>query len=133
MAKPTIDEIARCIPHVLNEFGDQPYSGNVDFYKDEIDVKGDGALWAMAEYEVEYNWTHEAGDRLTPPTSDFDVVQVRVKNASFHTNEGDEVEVLPEQATKVLVDYFWANNLDRDPVLTDQIHEQAGSADYSQY
>jgi len=129
VTKPTIDEIAALTPHILHEFGDRnrAMSGSVDFYKDDIDVKGDGTLWAMVEYEVDYDWTHEPGDRETPPVSDFDVVDVRVKGASFNTGDGDEVEIDPSQASRALVDYFWANNLDTDDVLADQIHERSES------
>lgn len=131
--KPTIDEIARQIPHILEyrRFGrNRAYSGVVDFYRDEMDIKGDGTLWAMAEFEVAYNWTHDPGDRDTPPISDFDVVEVDVKNANFNTDDGEEVEVAPEQAKRILVDYFWANDLQHDDVLADKVHDRADMGSY---
>jgi len=135
MGKPSIEDLARRMPHVLREFGEPGYTGSVDFYKDEIDVKGDGTLWAMAEYEVEFNWTHDPGDRVsTPPVTDFDVARVRVKDASFFDSQGNKVEIHPEQAAKVLVGYFWRAGLDRDEVLADQVQEQAGAAaDYDRF
>jgi hypothetical protein len=123
--RPTINEIARGIPCVLNEARGTAYSGNVEFYKDEIDVKGDGTLWAIAEYIVDYNWTYDPGDRETPPTSDYDVTDVHLVGAKFNTDDGEEVEVSAKRSTEILVDYFWRNQLESDSVLSDKIHEQA--------
>ena len=127
MDKPSINDIAQGISHILKE--DRAYSGAIGYPKDEIDVKGDGSLWAQANYEVAYNWTHSPGDRMTPAVTDFDVTEVRVVDATFYDNNGGEVEVGPDQANQVLVDYFWSHNLGEDEQLAELIDERSSEGE----
>lgn len=137
--KPSIEQIAQQTPVLMEKgYGAVPvlsargHSDTVDFYQDEIDIKGDGTLWAMAEYEVSYKWRHDSGsrDRPAPAEADYDVTDVRVKNAIFQTDDGEEVEIDPGAASRALVTYFWQQGLQDDLVLADQIHDEADAGSY---
>jgi len=50
-------------------------------------------------------------------------------DATFYDNNGDEVEVGPDQANQVLVDYFWSHNLGEDEQLAELIDERSSEGE----
>lgn len=134
MHRPSIEEIAARTPHLLVEGSiaqggnynigardSGPVPGNMLFQRDEIDVFGDGSVWASCTYQIEYTGSRSGGDRITPGATDFDISDVRVDGVELYDNRGNELNVPEghpqwEMIEQALLSRFWEQDAHSDRV-----------------